>query len=269
MESYGTSRNLAHMHNEGPLNTVASLLIIFAFGLAGCAKNAEPAQWDVDLLAPIITTTFTIGIYPDSLLLRETNGAITLYIKELFAVDLEYRAYCTDTTMFYGGGLPAGQGTVNLFAGFPFVSENEVTRFDLDDLELRTLVLREGTLTMDLRNEIQSAIFGSFSLPGAVFPNGTNVLEASVGPGTVTDPTFNTVTRDLAGTTLDLRGPAFNEVNTMATSISMVLDPNGNGADVSEGDSVIAKVTYSGLRPQFAKGYFGNRMIHIVRKPQI
>lgn len=262
---YGTRRNLAHMHNEGPPYTVASLLIIFSFGLIGCAKNADPAQWDVDLLAPLITTTFTIGdIIPDSLLVTNSNGAITLlYQSELFAVDLDTVLTAPDTTMYYGGGLPAGQGTVNLFAGFPFVSENEVARFDLEDLQLRTLVLREGTLSMELRNEIQSAIFGSFSLPGAIFPNGTNMIEASVGPGTVANPTYNTVTRDLAGTALDLRGPAFNDVNTMATSISMLLDPNGNGADVTEGDSVIAKVTYSGLRPQYAKGYFGNRTIHI------
>ena len=116
---------------------------------------------------------------------------------------------------------------------------------------------------MELRNEIQSAIFGSFSLPGAIFSNGTNVMEASVGPGTMANPTFNTVTRDLAGTVLDLRGPGFNDVNTLATSISMLLDPNGNGADVTEGDSVVAKVTYSGLRPEYAKGYFGDRTIHI------
>lgn len=253
------------MHNEGPPYTVASLLILFSFGLAGCAKNDGAAQWDVDLLAPIVTTTFTIGdLIPDSLLVTGSTGAISLlYQSELFAVDLDTVLTAPDTTLYYGGGLPAGQGTINLFAGFPFVSENEVTRFDLDDLELRTLILREGTLSMEMRNEIQSAIFGSFSLPGAIFPNGTNVMEASVGPGTVANPTFNTVTRDLAGTVLDLRGPAFNDVNTMATSISMLLDPNGNGADVTEGDSVIAKVTYSGLRPEYAKGYFGNRTIHI------
>ena len=93
------------MHYEGPPYTVASLLIIFSFGLAGCAKNAGPAQWDVDLLAPIVTTTFTIGdLIPDSLLVTGSTGAISLlYQSELFAVDLDTVLTAPDTTLFYGG----------------------------------------------------------------------------------------------------------------------------------------------------------------------
>ncbi|MCB0763131.1 MAG: hypothetical protein R2815_10385 [Flavobacteriales bacterium] len=231
----------------------------------GCSKEDGPAQWDVDLLAPLVNTTFTIGdLIDDTLLDVSSDGSVTLlYQSQLFAVDMDTVLKAPDTTFFYGAGLANGQGSVNLPAGFPFTSQNDLTRFDLEDLYLRSLILREGTLRMRLRNEIMSAIIGTFRLPGSTFPDGTNSITSEVGPGSLSNPTYSTQSRDLAGSVFDLRGPAYNDVNTLATSIDLLLDPNGSGATVNEGDSVVAEITYSGLIPQYAKGYFGDRTIHI------
>lgn len=229
----------------------------------GCAK--EPARWDIDVLAPLVTSSMTIGdLVPDSLLTADADGAISLLYKStLFAVDMDTVLTAPDTTFVYGAGLDLGLGTVNLPAGFVFDVQNNLTRFDVDDLQLRTLVLREGTLLVRMTNELTSGILGTFSFPGASFPNGSTALTAFATAGSPAQASTTVVQRDLAGVTFDLRGPNYDDVNTLATNISLVLDPSGDGATVSEGDSVLALLTYSGLVPQYARGYFGNRVIHV------
>ena len=69
--------------------------------------------------------------------------------------------------------------------------------------------------------------------------------------------------KDLSGAFFDLRGPGFDQVNTLATQLSVQLDPNGSGATVTDQDSIIAIATYRDLVPQYARGFFGSRVIEI------
>lgn len=242
---------------------VTALLLVGAL-LHGCRKEAGPARWDVDVLAPVLRTTLTIGdIVPDSLLVTDETGQVTLlYTNELFAVDLDTILVAPDTTYFYPGAIHF-PGPVDFPPGTGIVDENNVTRFDFDDVALRTLVLREGVVEWELRNMIASNVIGSFTLPGAQFPDGTNALTTVVGPGTPAAPRQETQQKDLAGVTFDLRGPQFNATNTLHTILAVNLDPNGQGATVTDQDSVNATVRYRGLRPQYAKGYFGSQVIAV------
>ncbi|MBK9175989.1 MAG: hypothetical protein IPM46_06535 [Flavobacteriales bacterium] len=67
--------------------------------------------------------------------------------------------------------------------------------------------------------------------------------------------------RDLSGAQFDLRGPLFNRVNTLQTLVGAQLDPNGQGADVTNQDSLIIATRYLGLVPSYARGYFGQRTV--------
>ena len=69
--------------------------------------------------------------------------------------------------------------------------------------------------------------------------------------------------RDLAWHQFDLTGPMFDQVNSLATQLAMQLDPAGSGATMTPADTVRAIATYSGLKPQFARGYFGQRTVHV------
>lgn len=243
---------------------VASLGLIFLSTLVGCRKDVEPAQWDVDVLAPILTTRFTLSdIVPDSLQRIGQDGAITLvYSEVLFAVDLDTVLAIPDTSLVYPYAFPLpANDSFDLPAGFPVISENNLIRFEFDDLALRKLVLREGTLQLNMRNKIASQVFGTFGLTGVTFTDGASTLQASVAPGSVNNPASSTTIKDLANANFDLRGPQFNDVNTIGSNVSAQLDPNGTGATVTNQDSVIVKVAYQGLVPEYAAGYFGTRTI--------
>jgi len=247
------------MENVRPLRTVAFWGVLFLSTSTGCRKEG-PASWDVDVSAPLLTSRLTLAnLIPDSLQSIAPDGAVTLvYRSELFAVGLDTLLGLPDTNFVYPYAFPlVGNDVFNLPAGFPVISQNNLVRFNLPQVELTRLDLRAGELRIAMRNKIASRVLGEFEVPSAVFPDGNNTLSVAVEPGTPANPSFASVVRDLAGTRFDLRGPNFNAVNTLATNVSAALDSNGSGATVSNQDSVVVEASYSGLVTSYAKGYFG------------
>ena len=242
---------------------VASALVLAGLQLVGCRKTSDRPKWDVDLLAPVITTSLTINdLIADSLVAVDANGALSLiYRSELFAISLDSVLQAPDTTFDYRYALPFGP--VNFPPGANFFSDQEVTRFDLQDVALRYLELREGELELQLKNKVASRIIGTLSLPGATLAGSPALLSTSVEAGSPSQPSTAFERRSLAGAVFDLRGPQFNAVNTLSTSIVAQLDPNGSGATVTEADSLIALVDYRGLVPQYARGYFGSQLVEV------
>lgn len=252
------------MENARTTSTVAFILSVFLFTGTACRKEAEPASWDIDLAVPLLQTRFTLAdLIPDSLQNVGPDGSVTLvYTSELFAVDLDTLLGLPDTSFVYPYAFPlVGNDQFNLPAGFPVISQNNLVRFNLPQVELTRLDLRAGSLRIDMRNKIASRVLGDFELPGAQFPDGDNTLSVAVEAGTPAAPSYAGVVRDLAGTRFDLRGPSYNAVNTLASNVSAALDPNGAGATVTNQDSVVILAGYSGLITQYAKGYFGTNTL--------
>jgi hypothetical protein len=240
------------------------LAILVIAGCLGACRKEKPAQWDIDVLGPLIKTSFTISdLLADSLMTTDENGAITLlYSDELFALRLDTILQRPDTSFFYNYVLPV-PGPLNFPAGITPLDQNDVTRFDLGDVQLRTLIIREGFLDLELKNMIASGIIGTFSLPGTQLQGSPASMVITTGAGTPAQPSVSYGTQDLAGAVFDLRGPQLDDVNTLATHLTAQLDPNGSGATVTDQDSIIATVTYRDLLPQYAKGYFGQRTIEV------
>ncbi|MBK7086673.1 MAG: hypothetical protein IPH53_19280 [Flavobacteriales bacterium] len=244
---------------------VASLGIILAAVLfTGCAKEPKKAAWDVDLLAPLITTTFTLeDVIADSLLETAQDGSlILLYRSELFGLRLDTVLTVPDTSIAYRYGLPI-PGPVNFAAGSTVVSQTGTSTLDVDDVQLRTLYLRSGELDVSLTNMVASTVISTFLLPGATYLGQPVSIVQPVGPGTPLSPTVGLIVRDLSAHQFDLRGPDLDQVNSLSTQFNVQLDPNGNGAQVTSQDSVIAFASYIGLIPQYAEGYFGQRNLEV------
>lgn len=251
------------MENERRTGTVALLLAaVILTAVPGCRKVSEEPTWDIDLLAPLVRTTFTLrDLLPDSLLVTDPDGSVTLvYSGELFDLNLDTVLTAPDTTFFYRYALPF-PGPLDFPAGVNFFNQADVQEFDLEDLALRELILREGTLELKMTNMVQSRILGSIQIPAAQFANGSTTLNTEADAGTPVQPTISYATRELAGARFDLRGPQLNAVNTLQTIVGAQLDPNGQGATVTDQDSLILEARYFGLVPEYARGFFGQREV--------
>jgi hypothetical protein len=250
------------MNNAACPRTVAWILALLV--LAGCRRDPDGPRWDVGVVGPLVNTSFTISdLVADSLLEVDANGQLTLvYRTSLFALQLDTVLEAPDTSFIYPFVMPV---TGNLPAGFTFPLTNDVARFDLDGVELTRLKVRSGTLTVSIRNQIPGVVLGSYALPGAITPGGAPFSQDCIIPvGSVSNPGIFQSTTDLAGHVFDLRGPGYNDVNTLTTQLAYQLDPNGPAnVPVQQGDSLSSRVGYNAIVPAYAKGYFGMRTIPI------
>lgn len=249
--------------NERLAARVACLLMAFSAILhCGCRKESDKPTWDIDLLAPIARTTLTLrNLVADSLIQAAPDGSVTLvYQGTLFNLGVDSLLPSPDTSFIYRYALPI-PGPITLPPGVNFFNQTDVQRFDLGDLALRRLDLREGRLELRMTNMVQSRILGSIQIPGATFPDGGNSLLTAADAGSPAQPRLSVAARDLAGARFDLRGPQLNGVNTLQTVIGAQLDPDGQGATVTDQDSLFLEARYFGLVPAYARGYFGQRTV--------
>ncbi len=250
----------------GPGRVACTLLLSFLLLGASCRKEPARPTWDVDLAIPLVHTTLGLGdLIADSLLQTDANGNVTLlYSTRLFALKVDTILSAPDTSFRYKyPPFDLGSGTLNIFAGTQFQAVNDVNRFDLEDLELRELRVRSGNLAITLTNRLGTSILCSFALPAAELNGAALALQTSVPPGSAQFPSVHTDNIALAGYHFDLRGPDFNEVNTLATVLSLTTDPNGPSVVMSNADSVEATVSYADIVPAYARGYFGTRLIEL------
>jgi hypothetical protein len=217
----------------------------------------------VDLVVPLVKTSLTIGdLVPDSLLSTGADGQVSLlYTSRLFDLRLDTILTAPDTNFRYTYVLPL-PGPVSFQPGATFNTANDVTRFELDGLELRTLRIRSGLVSLAITSMINGPINGDFELPGATLNGDVFAIDQSVPAGTPASPTTLSSTRDLDGYAFDMRGPFFNDVNTLATHLSY-RNAGATAVDVTDQDSLIALVSYQDIVPDYALGYFGTRDIHI------
>ncbi len=252
------------MGKRSSLSLVAgSVALSITILLCGCRKEPTKPSWDVDLVVPLVRTTMGIGdLIADSLLSTDANGNVSLlYSSQLFALKLDTILAAPDTNFRYVYKLDGFSITVT--PGVTFSATNDITRFDLQDLDLRELRVRSGHVGLEMVNRIGTSIIGNFQLPGATL-NGTPLaLQVIAPPGSAADPSHFSEQHPLDGYDFDMRGPLHNDVNTLATSLSYTSDPNGTAVMMGPADSLEAFVSYSGIVPQYARGFFGTRLITI------
>ncbi|MCB9169390.1 MAG: hypothetical protein H6597_05830 [Flavobacteriales bacterium] len=247
------------MKNGRAWSGVAFLPLPICVLLLGCRKEPARPQWDIDVLAPLVTTSFTIGdVLGDTLLEIGEDGSLTLlYRTELFGLRLDTLLDLPDTSFYYRFGLPV-PGPLDLNAGTTFFSNDETTELGLDEAQLRYLDVREGTVDFDMISMVASPTIGTFGISSATLNGQPFSLQRQIPAGSPGAPASSSASSDLSGYHFDLRGPQLNTVNTLTTSIDFRLDPDGNGATLTDQDSVIAVAHYHGVVPQYAEGFFGS-----------
>lgn len=247
------------------------LPVAFALGLAmlaaGCRKDPEEVRWDVDGAVPLLHTTLTVGdLIGDTLIGTDGDGNVSIiYSTRLFEVDLDTVLIAPDTSFRYR--YPTDD-LINLLPiplnpGFSWTAVDELIRFDLDQLELSELRARTGQLSLAFTNRLGTSLLTDFELPGATLNGNTLNATPVVPPGSTDAPSSITQLIALDGYHFDLRGDAFDEVNTLAMTLNLRTDPSGPSVQLTMTDSIEAVISYNDIVPDYARGYFGQRDIDL------
>lgn len=247
--------------NERAHRLPVALLAGAVLLITACRKEADESQWDIDVAIPLVRTTLTIGdLIGDTLIGTDGQGNVSiLYSTRLFELGLDTLLSAPDTSLRYQYP-DLGSGSLPFPANTPYQALDVDVRFDLDEFELRELRIRSGALDLALTNRLPSILQADFSLPGAAL-NGIGLSTImSLPSGSQSDPGTASQNIPLDGYTFDLRGPQYNDVNTLAMELSIMAETD---VTLTTADSLVVVVSYHDIIPEYARGYFGQRDINV------
>lgn len=207
----------------------------------------------------MINDTLSLSNLVNDSTLTETGGGYVVDLKRsLFNVDINDLLTIPDTTI--SANYTISFAFINVPPNYDFVNQSEEYALDLEGVELREVVLKNGYIDVKVSNPAGTKAFFNVKLPGASLA-GTSLDETIIAPaGSNTDPGVVTSSFDLKGYKLDLTGIAGSVRNSLRTDVKVTSDPDGPTVQMTNGDITKVDVTLRDVEVEYAKGYFGDRV---------
>lgn len=235
---------------------------LLATGLfTGCKMDIANTSWDVDVLAPVITTRLTMAdLLADSLLTANAEGALRLKIStSLIDLPLDSILKIPDTTLTKVILLPLPLN--NIEPGFelpiPLVDQ---TRFELGDIALKKILLRRGKLKLKVKSTLTTGVDFTYQIPLASQFGVSFEAAESMPAGSVSDTSFAQFEFDLAGYEVDLRGVDASSFNTLVTSFVIKTSVTGSTVSIPAFQPFFfLEYSFVDLQADYGSGYFGQQ----------
>lgn len=234
------------------------ILLVLTGLFFSCRKNGT--SWDSNWSVPIAYGNLGLDdMIQDSIFAVNPDSTLNLIFKEKI-VDIEFDSLfkIPDTTIVEKIALAID---LDVAPGSSFINQIDERQFDIENAEIKELGIKSGGAQIKIENPIETGVFLTITLPG-VTKDGTDLSVTSfVGEGTNANPTEFELYVDFSGYFMDLRGSDGNSWNTLVSVFDVQSDPNGDSVFVTNQDSIAISVSFQDVIPDYAKGYFGNRLI--------
>lgn len=233
--------------------------LFFFFLFISCRKNPS---WDVDVLAPLLKSTMNINnIIPDSVIHKNPDNSLDIVYNSSLSSFSSEKLFKIPDTALTNNYISPFTTTINPGGDIIPLVVNDIKN-SLGDAQLTNIILRNGKMLLTIKSKIKGLVDFTYTLPKVTSPSGTVFsITVTIPAATATTDGIYSGTFDLSGSKVDLTGPTGTSVNTMMTSYSAIVTPSANGGyttTITAGTSVQILNTFSGIVPQYAKGYFGN-----------
>ena len=229
------------------------LLLTASCLLPSCKQDAGNAEWDIDVLAPVLTTTLSLNdLVEDSLLVSNPDSSLKLlYVNDFSNLVIDTLLKIPDTTVTNNLSLPV---STTIQPGVNLININLETRYALKDAQLVEAVVRSGSIIVELQNSLDTKVFINYSIPSAKLNGVAFSMTRAVDSNSGISETF-----DISGYHLDLRGLDGNSYNTLVTAFGGNTDPAGIAVPIVANQPFITiNNTFVDIVPQYARGYFGS-----------
>jgi hypothetical protein len=241
---------------------IKGLILLCFAAVLSCKKESDNPQWNVDVLAPLVTSTLDISnLIADSLLQADSAGIMhVVFDNNLYKTNLDSLVNIPDTVLTTVFSIPA---TVAVGPGIVIYKDTTKFAFGTNGPQIRIAILRTGTLVMRAVNYSTADLDFIIRIPGAVSNSitfsQTGLLDAAAAAG---DSLVKIFTYDLSGYHLDLTGTTGTDYNTL----SYILEVKTNVASDTLHtifNQPIFKVeeTFSDIFPEYVKGKLGQDTI--------
>ena len=232
------------------------LLLVLTIAVSSCRKETT---WNSDWVAPLINDTLDLSNFVNDSTLEASGGFYNVNLKRtLLDIKVSDFVKIPDTTIAQIFTLG---GTLNVPPGTVFVNSVEDHKLELQDLELKKIKLKAGFIDLEIKNPIQTDVQMKMELPG-VSINGVDFEQIYVVPAKVgSTPGVLNLTFNLQGYDMDLTGINGNAFNFLLSKVTISTLASGNAVVITPADQTIINATFRDVELDYARGYFGSRVI--------
>jgi hypothetical protein len=236
-------------------------LVFLSLFLIVISCKKKDTTWNTDWAAPLISDTLKLtNLYNDSTLTTSNQTTIDVDLtRTILDIGLNDLLTIPDTliTQIYSPTLSIN----NVPPGSNFVNSVEEHILDLNDIQLKKIRVSEGKITVKVFNPLTTKVYYTVQLPG-VTKNGS-VFEQTyfVDAGSIAQPASSQEDLDLAGYDIDLTGESGLNYNRLQSKISIKTDENGPVVSITSQHDFKFDGEISGIKIDYAKGYFGSQLI--------
>ena len=235
-------------------------LIFFGFLLVIVSCKKKSTTWNADWAAPLIADTLKLtNLYNDSTLTTSNQTTIDVDLsRTILDIGLSNLLKIPDTTIsqIYSPAF----SFANIPPGTNFANTIEEHVLDLNDVQLKKIRVSEGTIKVTVYNPLTTKVYYTVQLPG-VSKNGS-IFEQTyfVDGGSIVQPTTSQEELNLAGYNIDLTGETGMNYNRLQSKVIIKTDENGPAISVTTQHDFKFEGEISGIKIDYAKGYFGSQV---------
>lgn len=234
-----------------------AILLTLLLSIVSCKK--EPTVWETDWSAPIINDTLSLANLVNDSTLAEVGGFYELNLdRVLFSLNVADVISIPDTTI---EETTTFSGSINLTPGSTIDNSIDEHNFDLDEVQLKTVILKSGNIDLRLENPLPTRMLFTVNLPGVTLNSVPYSQEYVAEAGTVSGPGIAEATIDLSDYKLDLTGISGGDYNILKSQIVVKTDPLGPTVTMTSSDIVRVKATFRDVQIKYARGYFGSAVV--------
>lgn len=222
--------------------------------LVSCKK--EPTTWETDWSAPVAHGHLTLDdLIPAEYITTNSGNYISIvYHKPVYTFTIDTIVKLPDTTIVKKSAVGVSSLTVN--PGFSYTDDYDQL-YQLDQIELKKVRVSAGTIECEVRCPWQGASVVTFSFPKITsnsipFERTYNLPAASLSNPAIASEIIN-----IAGYYIDLTGTDGNQINMLSADFLMGSNEASSTFTISNTDSVEYVISFKSLKPDYAKGYFG------------
>jgi hypothetical protein len=236
-------------------------LVFLSLFLIVISCKKKDTTWNTDWAAPLIADTLKLtNLYNDSTLTTSNQTTIDVDLtRTILDIGLSDLLTIPDTliTQIYSPTLSIN----NVPPGSNFVNSIEEHILDLNDIQLKKIRVSEGKIKVKVFNPLTTKVYYTVQLPG-VTKNGSLFEQTYfVDAGSIAQPASSQEDLDLAGYDIDLTGESGLNYNRLQSKISIKTDENGPVVSITSQHDFKFDGEISGIKIDYAKGYFGSQLI--------
>ena len=231
------------------------LLIVSAFLVFGCKK--EPTTWQPNWNVPIVKGTLTLNdLLPDYSAENADGYASLVFNDTAYSFRIDTLIKLPDTSLVQKTAIAFA--SVTLGPGSFINNDNIDQLYDLGDISLKRVIIRKGQAFITISSPWPGKTKAIFTFP-KVKDNFGNVFSKTyfLDPGTNANPSVIRDTFNIADFDFDLTGASGGLANYLTANMAMYSNETSESFTITNLDTVLLGLSFSGLEPKYARGYFG------------